>query len=120
MKNRAAKSTAAIDIQLFHQAIEDLRNKTKLRSFQTDKRISQVKGEGIEILNSQLVRQTVVVWIWCRSQAAIEYIQKKYESNNLRDALFGLADIRPPTSAVILSAEVNIDTNQFKKAVGKF
>ena len=99
----------------FIKQIEDLRNRTKPWSHQTDKLISQLREEDIEILNSQLDRQTVVVWIWCRSQAALEHIQSLYESNQLRDILFGLENIQPSISMVI-----NIDGNQFKKTVGKF
>ena len=113
VQNRGAKCTTSMETQLLHQKIEDLRNRTKPRSHQTDKLISQLREEGIEILNSQLDRQTVVVWIWCHSQAALEHIQRLYESNQLRDVFF--ENIQPSTSKVI-----NIDRNQFKKTVGKF
>ena len=114
---RSAKCTTSREAQLLlHENIEDLRNRTKPWSRQTDKLISQLKEEGIEILNSDFDRQTVVVWIWCHSQAALQHIQRLYESNQLRDVLFGLANI----PEIDQSKVINIDSNQFKKAVGKF
>src|SRR6218665_2969050 len=93
--------------------INDLRDRTKVRSHETDKLIAQLKDKGIEILNSQLDGQTVVVWIWCHSQTAIENIQRLYELNQLRDEYF--ENIQSSSSTVI-----NIDSHQFKKTVGKF
>ena len=113
VQTRDAKCSASMESQLLHQQIEDLRNRTKPRSHETDELISQLKKEGIEFLNSQLDRQTVVVWIWCHLQAAIEHIQRLYESNQLRDEFF--ENIQPPISKII-----NIDENQFKKTIGKF
>ena len=112
---RGAKCTTSIKTQLFHQEIEDLRNsnRTKPWSHRTDELINQLREKGIEILNSQLDRQTVVVWIWCHSQAALGLIQMLYKSNQLRDVIF--ENIQPSTSKMI-----NIDRNQFKKTVGKF
>ena len=108
-----AKCTTSMETQLLHQKIEDLRNKMKPRSHQIDKLIVQLREEGLEILNSRQKKQTVVVWIWCRTQAALEYIQKLYESNQLRDIFCRL--IRTSISMVI-----NIDGTQFKKTAGKF
>ena len=102
-----------MESQLLHKKIEDLQNRTKPLSHQVDKFIRELKDEGIEILNSHLDRQTVVVWIWCHSQAALEHIQKLYESNQLRDAFF--EKIQPSISSVI-----NIDRKHFKRNVGKF
>jgi len=86
-----------------------------------------MKDDGIEILNSQLDKHAVVVWIWCRSQVALKIIQRLYESNQLKDVLFGAAYIPPPvedglirTSEIIQSKLINIDRNQFKKTVGKY
>ena len=88
---------------------QKLEDRTKPWSHQTDK----LREEGIEILNSHLDKQTVVVWIWCHSQAALGHIQRLYESNQLRDVFFEY--IQPSISKVI-----NIDVNQFKKTIGKF
>src|SRR5688572_13585774 len=96
-----------------HQKIEDLRNRTKPRSHQTEKFISQLKDEDIEILNSQMDRQTVVIWIWCRSQAALDYIQRLYESNQLKEIF--LENIQSSTLNLI-----SIDSIQFNKTIGKF
>ena len=119
LQNRGGNGTTSVETQLLHHRISDLWNKTKPRLHQTDILISQLKDKGIEILNCQLDRHTVVVWIWCRSQAAIEYIQKLYESNELTDILSGIANIRHSASEVIQSIEINIDRNLFKKRVGK-
>jgi hypothetical protein len=116
VQNRGAKRITSMETQLLHQTIEDLRNRTKRRSYQTDKLIGQLKDEGIEILNAQVDRQTVVVWIWCHSQTATENCQTLYESNQLRDVLCGLANI----PEIDQSKVINIDSNQFKKTVGKF
>lgn len=63
-----------IDSQLFKEAINDLRSKTKPRSHQTDILVTQLAEEGIEIVNSHLNRQTVVVWILCHSKRALETV----------------------------------------------
>src|SRR6218665_359306 len=101
-----------METQNLHKKINEVRDKTKPRSDETNKLIVQLRDEGIAILNSQLDGQTVVVWIWCHSQTSIEHLQKLYESNQLRDKYF--EHIQPSTSKVI-----NIDRNQFKKIVGK-
>lgn len=119
-QKRGGGFTTFMETKLFHQKIEDLRNRTKPRSHQTDKLISQLKDEGIDILNSQLDRQTMVVWIWCQSQSALENIQKLYEWNQLTDVLFRLADTQPSITETIQSTVINIDSNEFKKSVGKF
>lgn len=119
MKNCDANSTVSNDIKLLHQGIEDLRDRTKPRSPQTDKRISQLKDEGIEILNSQLKEQSLGVWFWCRTQAALEHIQRLFESNQLEDILSGFRNIQSSTSGD-RSIKISIDREQFKKTVGKF
>lgn len=116
VQNRGAKYTNSKETQLFHQRIEDLRNRSKQRSHETDKLISELKNEGIEILNSQLDRQTVTDWIWCHS---LDNVQKQYESNKLRDILLRLANIGSPASKIIQSKMMNIDGNQFKKTGSK-
>src|SRR6218665_2190222 len=123
--SRGAKCTSSMETQiLLHRGIEGLRNRSEPLSDHTNNLLNQMKDEGIEILSSQLHRQTVVVWIWCHSQAAIEYIQTQYESNQLRDLLFGAANIQPlvdgiRTSEIIESKLIKIDSNEFKKTVGK-
>src|SRR6218665_2271990 len=99
--------------QLFHKKINDLRDRTKPRSHETDKLIAQLRDEGIEILSSQLDGQAVVVWMRCHSQTAVENVKRLYESNQLRDEYF--ENIQPTTSKF-----VNIDSNQFEKTSGKF
>lgn len=110
---RGAKYTASIEAQRLHQQIEDLQNRNKPRSHQTDRLIAQLREEGVEILSSQLDGETVVVWVWCRSQAAFENIRRLFESNHLRDVFF--ETIQPSISKMI-----NIDWNEFKKSIGKF
>jgi len=93
--------------------LNDLRDRTKPRSHETDKLLVQLREEGLDILSSQLNGQSVVVWIWCHSQKAIENLQNLHESNQLRDECF--ENIQPS-----VSKDINIDSNQFKKTVGKF
>ena len=112
---RGAKCTASMGTELLHQKIEDLRNNVNPMSDQTNKFIVQLREEGIKILSSQLDRHGVVVWIWCRTQAALVHIQKLYQSNQLKDVFFEPTCIQPSTSVLI-----NIDINQFKKTIGKF
>ena len=109
---RGSKCAAPMAAVQLHQELDDLRNRTKPWSHQTDKLISRFREEGIEILNSHVDRQTVIVWIWCHLQAALDRIQRVYESNQLRDVLF--ENIQPNVSKV-----TNISRNQFKKTVGK-
>ena|SRR6218665_710856 len=121
VEHRDAKGRTSIEaLLLFHQNLEELGNRTKPWSHQTYGPISRLKKSGIEILNSQVDRKTVVVWIWCNSLAAFETVQKLYKSNQLREVLQGLAHIQPSTSEIVNSIVVNIDSNQFKKSVGKF
>ena len=89
------------------------RTKMKLKSYRTDVLVSKLRGEDIEILNYFQMRQCMVVWIWCRSQSALELIKKLYEWNQLKDALF---ETMPSSPSMV----INIDGNQFKKTVGKF
>ena len=114
------RGETSMETLLFYQKFKDLQNRTKPRSYQSDKIISQKKEEGLEILNSQLDRQTVVVWIWCHSQAALEHIQYLYDKQWLIDVLFGIASFRPSTSEIIQSKSIYINSNEFKKTVGKF
>src|SRR6218665_1867023 len=98
--------------QLLHKKINDLRDRTKPRSHKADKLIAQLRNAGLAILSSQLDGQTVVVWMRCHSQTAVENLQRLYESNQMRDKYF--ENIQPTTSKVI-----NIDFNLFKKTIGK-
>ena len=105
---------------MIHQTVNDQRNRSKEISDKNDKLISELEDEGIEILNSQLDGHTVVVWIWCHSQAALENIQNMYESHQLRDFFLNLANIRIHSSKIIKSNVINIDKSQFMKTFGKF
>src|SRR6218665_1589177 len=117
--DRGTICTTSTETQLLlHQNIVDRRHRIKPCSLQSDKLISQLNGEGIEILNSQLDRQTMIVWIWCRSQTALYYIQRLFESNQLRKVLYGVADI-PISTPEVEQSNVIIENNQFKKIIGK-
>ena len=107
------KCTTSKVTQLLHKKIEDLRNNVNAMSNQANKFMVQLREEGIKILSSQLVRHIVIVWMWCRTQTALEHVQKLYRSNQLRDMFF--ENIQPSISMLI-----NIDGNQFKNTVGKF
>lgn len=114
MQTRSEKLTKSKQAQkLLHQNIKDLENRTKPRSHKTGELVSQLNDEGIEILNSHLDSQTVIVWIWCHSQAAFGNSQKLYESSKLMDVLF--ENIAPSISKVII-----VDRNEFKKTIGKY
>src|SRR6218665_2925508 len=110
-----ANITMSEESQQLHKKIEDLRSRTNPRSNETDKLIVQLREEGLEILSSQLDRQTVVVWIWCRTQAALEYIQRLHESNILIDIFFAIIQ-----SLTCILKVIDIDRNHFKKTLGKF
>lgn len=120
VKSRGTTFAVSMDPRLLHQIINDLRNRTELRSRQTEQTIIQLRANGLEIIDSKLYMKTVVVWIWCRSKTALENIQKMYESNQLIDVFFGLADIRPSSAGAFQSKVINMDCNQFKQKVGKF
>lgn len=113
--------TESLDPSLLHQRICDLRNRTKPWSHQADKFISHLRDEGIDILSSQLDRQTVVVWLWCLSQKGAENIRKLYKSNQLRDIFAGFYNNRPSVFEANQPKRIsiNIDSCQFKKTVGK-
>src|SRR6218665_1308243 len=111
--NCGGKIAETVFTQLIHQRMNDLRNIIYLKSHETNKSVRLLRNKDIEILNSQRNRWTVVVWIWCRTQAALEHIQSLYESNRMREVFFD--KIQPSTSMVL-----NIERNQFKKNAGKF
>lgn len=106
MPTPQAKCTTSMETQLLLRQIEDLRNTMKPRSLQTEE-------ESIDILNIHLDRQSLVVWMCCRTQAALEHVQKLYESNQLRNVFFEIT--LTPISTVI-----NIDKIQLQETVGKY
>src|SRR6218665_2494604 len=110
--NCGGECVETIFTQLIHQRINDLRNRITLKSHTTNKCVSQLMIESVEILNSQQKRQTVVVWIWCRTQEALEHIQNLYDSNQMKEVFFD--HIQPSISMVL-----RIKRNQFKKTAGK-
>src|SRR6218665_1018749 len=107
------KIAEMVSTQLIHQRINDHRNIINLKSHETNKSVRLIMNNDIEILNSQRNRQTVDVWIWCRTQAALEHIHNLYQSNRMREVFFD--EIQPSTSMVL-----KIERNQFKKNAGKF
>src|SRR6218665_3193834 len=109
--NCGGKIAEIVATQLSHQRMNDLRNIINLKSHETNKSVRLLGNKDREILNSQRNRQTVDVWIWCRTQAALEHIQNLYESNRMREVFFD--QIQPSTSMVL-------KRNQFKKIAGKF
>lgn len=106
-----------------HQRISDLQNGNKPKSLRTEIGISFLNEKGLKIVSSHLERQTLVIWIWCRSRAVFETIKKMYEWNELKgilsDIIVWLADIRTHTSEMINSTLIKTDGDQFKKRVGK-
>lgn len=121
VRYRVAKYTTSVETQsLFYDKIDEFRRKTKLWSRKTGKLISLLNENGIEILNSQLDRQTTIVWIWCRSQIALQKIQELYELNELKYVFFDFINLQPPADKCIESMVVDIDSNQFTRTAGKF
>lgn len=116
VRNCCAAYAESVNTQLRHHEMSYLRNGNYPDSTHSaDELISQLSEKGIEILNSQMDRRTVVVWIWCRSKSALEYAKKMYESKQLRDVLFSIEHIQSSISTVI-----SIDRKQLKQNVGKF
>ena len=74
----------------------------------------------MEIIDSKLDIENVVISIWCLSQAVLENIRMMYESNQLKDVFLGIAKNRPSTSDNIPSQLINIKSDQFEKTVGMF
>src|SRR6218665_522791 len=107
--NCGGECAETVFTQLIHQRMNDLRSRINLGSYKTNKFLRQLRNKDIEILNSQRNRQTVDVWIWCRTQAALEHIQNLYESNRMREIGLFFDQVQPSTSIVL-----NIERNQFK------
>jgi len=114
------RGETSIEAQSLHDKFKDLQDRNKSRSREIDKFINQLRAEGIQILNSQLDGQNVIVWIWCRSQPALEYIERFYKSNQLTNVLFGVTSIPSFSSEVDQLTMVSIESKEFKKTVGKF
>lgn len=112
VQNLDAKCTTSMQTQRLHETIESLLSRIKPRSHETDKLISQLKDDGIEIINSQQDKDALLVWIWCRSQAAIE----KAKSNELAGVFFGLENIRTSAS----SNAIRLENIQLQKTIGKY
>lgn len=88
-------------------------------SFQSGQVLNQLRNEGLEIINSQLYGRSAVMWIWCQSPAALQHMQRLYESNQLRDVLFDTGDIQSSISENHRLNLINIDSNEFRRSVGK-
>ena len=115
VENCGGKIAEIVSTQLSHQRMNDLRNIINPKSDETNKSVRLLRNQGIEILNYQRNRQTLDVWIWCRTQAALEHIQNLYESNRMREIGLFFDQVQPSTSIVL-----NIERNQFKKNASKF
>jgi hypothetical protein len=90
--------------QPIHQKLSDPRFRISPRSWQKD--------EDIAILDTQVVRRTVVVLIWCRSQAAVEHIHRLHESSLLKYIFH-----RVFLTLRSIVGLTSIDSNQFMKTV---
>lgn len=107
-----------MDTKLLHKNIEGFLTRTKAWSHETNKLASQLKKEGVEITDSKLGIENVVISIWCLSQAALENIQTMYESSHLKSVFLGIASNGPSNSDNIPSKLINIESDQFKRTVG--
>lgn len=112
-------SKDAGQLQQLSERLNDLRDKTKLRSQKMERAISQLRDSDVEIFNSQLDRQAAL-WIWCKSQTGHENLRKFYESNFVVDIIGELTKMTSSAPEPIGSRMIDIDIDQFKKTIGKF
>lgn len=112
-------SKDAGQLQHLSERLNDLRDKTKLRSQKMERAISQLRDSDVEIFNSQLDRQAAL-WIWCKSQTGHENLRKFYESNFVVDIIGELTKMTSSAPEPIGSRMIDIDIDQFKKTIGKF
>lgn len=99
------------------RALNNLQDKTSHRPLYFDRKISHLKSNGIEILNSLHQYGHDEVWIWCKSQKGLAFLQDLYESHMLAPML---EDLLAMLSYEFKAIKLYIDTDQFKKEIGKF
>lgn len=77
-------------------------------------------SEEIEILNSVYDRQTVV-WLLCKSPNALAKLENHIECNTLMNLFTSLTNDPISDNAILRQlCRVSLDSNQFKKQVGKY
>lgn len=97
------------------RALNNLQDKTSHRPLETHILISRLKNNGIEILNSFDQLRHTDVWIWCKSQTGLDFLQDLYKTHRLTRVLANLSDMQS-----IKAIKLYIDMDQFKKEIGKF
>lgn len=97
--------------------LNDLQDKTNPRTFESESFISLLKRNGIEILKSFNQLGHDDVWIWCKSQSSLTFLQALYESHKLTHVLAFISDMH---SDKFKGIKLHIDMDQFMKETGKF
>lgn len=116
------KAKRLLEQDLLVQRLTALRDNTKRRSHKTEKGISQLRNDDVEILSCLLDRQAVV-WIWCRSQTGLERFRTLNESKDLLLTVFSdLTTLSAYSAERAISSitAVSICRDQFEKYACKF
>ena len=111
-------------MQQLSERLNDIHDKTKLRSDIKERAINQLSDIDIEILHSHMDRQAVlelqaVLYIWCKSQMGYDRIRKLSESKSIVDVTGNLTKNISPTIEPTRSRMIDVDIDQFKKTIGK-
>ena len=106
-------------LQQLSERLNNLHDKTKLRSDTEERAISQLIDRGIEVFHFRMDRQAVL-YIWCKSEKGHENLCTLCESKSIVDVIGELTKNTSSAPAPIESRMVDVDIDQFKKTVGKF
>ena len=109
----------ARNLQQLSERLTDIHDKTKLRPDTQERATKQLIDGDIEILHSHMDRQAVL-YIWCKSQMGHENLRTLFESKSIADVIGDLANDTSSAPEPIGSRMIDVDMDQFKKAVGKF
>ena len=104
--------------QQLSERLNDLHNKTTLRSDTVEREISRLQDSDIEIFHSHMDRQSVLN-VWCKSQIGQNNLRKLFESNSIVDTIGNLTKVTSSASELMGSKMIDIDKDQFKKRTGK-
>lgn len=94
----------------FAKRLSGLRDATNTRSAKVKRLISELNGDGLEILDSVQDRDAVV-WIRCKSTNAVEKLKQMNESKTLARLFLQFAEDLQST---------NVDDDQLQKNIGTF
>lgn len=105
-------------LQQLSERLNDLHDKTKLRSNTMERAMGQLIDNGIEIFHSQMDRQASLS-IWCKSQLGHDNFRTLCESNLVVDIIGDLTKMTSSAPEPIGSRKVDVDKNQFKKTISR-